>query len=648
MSTSKHIDGICIAVGLAAVILAVIFCCGKNFGVETSAREMGYESRLFDTSRVHTIDIVMDDWDSFISTCESEEYSICSAVIDGEAFRNIGIRGKGNTSLRSVSAMDSSRYSFKIEFDCYDSTKSYHGLDKLCLNNIIQDNTYMKDYLAYTLMSRAGAAAPLCSYAYITVNGSDWGLYLAVEGVEEAFLQRNYGSDYGELYKPDSTGFGGGRGNGAAFDMDKFTENSGDTDTDTENDQGGMPNGTPPEGMPPADGDFTPPDGGFPDMRGRGGMDGETDFDRSNFGGRGFGGKGGFADSDTDMGKGFNNGMDMGMGSDDVKLKYIDDNPSSYSNIFDNAKTSVTNGDKARLIASLKAISEQTDIESAADTDALLKYFAVHNFLCNGDSYTGDMVHNYYLYEKDGRLSMIPWDYNLAFGTFHGSEASSQVNAPIDSPVSGNESDRPMVSWIFSDEKYTARYHQLLAEFINGTDFSALIDETAALISEYVEKDPTKFCTYEEFETGVSAIKEFCRLRAESVSGQLDGTIPSTSDGQKSDSSALVDASSLKLSDMGSMANGGGMRGDMQKNIQGGTQDSTQDSTQGGTRDNMPNGAPFGMQDGTQKNMQGNMQYGSRGSENGSPAAGQSPLAVLTAVVLGAGILFAAKFKGRI
>lgn len=639
MSTDKRIDKICLAISAAAVILAVIFCCGKYFGVETSAREMGYESRLFDTSRVHTVDIVMDGWDSFIGTCESEEYSICSAVIDGEAFRNIGIRGKGNTSLRSVSAMGSSRYSFKIEFDCYDSSKSYHGLDKLCLNNIIQDNTYMKDYLAYTLMSKAGAAAPLCSYAYITVNGSDWGLYLAVEGVEEAFLQRNYGTDYGELYKPDSMSFGGGRGNGAAFDMDKFTESSGDTDTntDTENNRSDtIPNRTPPNGMPPADGNFTPPDGNPPDMPEGGGGAG--------FGRPDFGGKGGFMDT--------GNGMGRGMGSDDVKLKYIDDNSSSYPNIFDNAKTDVTDSDKARLIASLKAISEQTDIESAADTDALLRYFAVHNFLCSGDSYTGDMVHNYYLYEKDGRLSMIPWDYNLAFGTFHGSEASSQVNAPIDSPVSGNEDDRPMVSWIFSDEKYTARYHGLLAEFIGGTDFSALIDETAALISGYVEKDPTKFCTYEEFETGVSAIKEFCRLRAESVSGQLDGTIPSTSAGQKSDSSSLIDASSLKLSDMGSMANGGGMRGDMQKNMQGGTQDSTQGSTQNGTRDNMPNGAPFGMQDSTQngmqKNMPGNMQYGSRGSENSSAAAGQSPLAVLTAAaVLGAGILFAAKFKGR-
>ena len=77
----------------------------------------------------------------------------------------------------------------------------------------------------------------------------------------------------------------------------------------------------------------------------------------------------------------------------------------------------------------------------------MLRYFVVHTFVCNGDSYTGSMVHNYYLYEADGVLSMIPWDYNLAFGGFDaGSGAKSVVNSPIDSPVSGGSlEDRPMI-----------------------------------------------------------------------------------------------------------------------------------------------------------------------------------------------------------
>ena len=78
--------------------------------------------------------------------------------------------------------------------------------------------------------------------------------------------------------------------------------------------------------------------------------------------------------------------------------------------------------------------------------------------------------------------------------------------------------------------------------------------------SPYVEKDPTAFYGYEDFQTGAAALREFCLLRAESAAGQLAGTIPSTSAGQASDGSALVDASHLDLSDMGTM-NGGGFPG---------------------------------------------------------------------------------------
>ncbi|MCF0146210.1 MAG: CotH kinase family protein, partial [Eubacterium sp.] len=230
MSTHKHIDRICISVIIAVLVLTILFMNGRSLGITAEAHAAGYENRLFDTTSVHKIDIVMDDWDSFIENCENEEYEVCSAVIDGEAFKNIGIRAKGNTSLSNVKSLGSQRYSFKIEFDQYESGKSYHGLDKLCLNNLIQDNTMMKDYLVYQMMAEFGVNSPLCSFAYITVNGEDWGLYLAVEGVEDAFLTRNYGNDPGELYKPDSSSFGGGRGNGRDFDMEKFNEKFNETD----------------------------------------------------------------------------------------------------------------------------------------------------------------------------------------------------------------------------------------------------------------------------------------------------------------------------------------------------------------------------------------------------------------------------------
>lgn len=130
--------------------------------------------------------------------------------------------------------------------------------------------------------------------------------------------------------------------------------------------------------------------------------------------------------------------MNGGMGSDDVKLQYIDDDPDSYSNIFNNAKTDITEADQTRLIESLKTLSSGSAIESVVDVEEVLRYFVVHNFVCNGDSYTGSMIHNYYLYEKDG---------------------------------------------------------QYFAEFLESVNIEEIIDNAAELIAPYVEKDPTKFYT---------------------------------------------------------------------------------------------------------------------------------------------------------
>ena len=558
MSTHKHIEGICCVILVLVLVLTVALFNAESFGITIQERQLGYETTLFDTSRVHTVDIEMEDWESFLETCENEEYAACNVTIDGERLNNVAIRAKGNTSLSSVAAYGNDRYSFKIEFDQYDNATTYRGLDKLCLNNLIQDNTCMKDYLVYQMMGAFGADALLCSYVYITVNGEEWGLYLAVEGVEESFLQRNYGRDYGELYKPDSTGMGGGRGNGQNFNMDDFEAEMAEKGWDISGNEAGgkeFDESELPESGPGGDtawpqrggkgfaAEGMPQDGAAPESFGE---------DRS-AGGKAFGGS---------------------MGSSDVALIYSDDAYESYTNIFDNAKTDVTDADKDRLIAALKDLNNGENINETVNVEEVIRYFVVHNFVCNFDSYTGSLLHNYYLYEKDGQLSMIPWDYNLAFGGFQASgDATSLVNYPIDTPVSGGTTDsRPMLAWIFASEEYTELYHQYFAEFLadyreNGA-LEAMIAETAQLIAPYVEQDPTKFCTYEEFEAGVDALQKFCSLRLESIAGQLKGTIPSTSDGQNADSSMLIDAGDLSVSAMSSEKSAGGRGGMMQRPTQ--------------------------------------------------------------------------------
>lgn len=587
MIRNKYTDIVCTIIIVLSLIITVVFMNGEAFGIQKSEYTVEYENRLFNTDVVHTVDIVVDesDWQTMLDEATAEEYIKCNIVIDGESYKNVAIRPKGNSSLAQVAASDSDRYSFKIEFDHYNDSLNYYGLDKLCLNNSIQDNTYMKDFVSYQMMQEVGADGPLCSFAWITVNGQDWGLYLAVEGIEEGFAQRNYGSDYGAIYKPDNMDMNGGKPDmGEMPDLDQMKDQK-------------------PDQMPEEETSSQIPE----DQSNRAEQNSISNLesqasDQSNWNEQSQAAQGAEIQSDANQnvlssqaqdntqaseeaqvpqmaqGRGENGkgsrefdqrGGSMNRGSDAVKLLYSDDEIDSYADIFDNTVMDVTNADKKRLIASIKQLNEGENISEVVDTDEVIRYFVAHNFVLNGDSYTGMMVHNYYLREKDGKMSMIAWDYNLAFGgmsmrktTAGVDQATALVNSPIDSPVEDGDIDsRPMISWIFNNEEYLNQYHSVFSEFItsyfDSGKFEQLYDKTIALISPYVEKDPTAFCTYEEFQQAAQYLKEFCILRAQSIKGQLNGSIPSTSEGQEANSSTLINASSIDIDAMGTQNEGG-------------------------------------------------------------------------------------------
>ena len=102
---------------------------GEQLGIPKASENPGYVTRLFDDSRVHTIDIQIADWGAFIADAEGEEYVACTVEIDGEAFHNIGLRAKGNNSLRLTEEYGLSRYSrntgFPATASSWNSTSSW-------------------------------------------------------------------------------------------------------------------------------------------------------------------------------------------------------------------------------------------------------------------------------------------------------------------------------------------------------------------------------------------------------------------------------------------------------------------------------------------------------------------------------------------
>lgn len=175
----------------------------------------------------------------------------------------------------------------------------------------------MKEYLAYNMFETMDVVTPKYAYTNITINGEPWGLYLAVECMEEDFVERNYGSLEGNLYKPEGSG---------------------------------------------------------------------------------------------------------------ADLVWKGDGASNYSGIKNNAAYDVTDSDFQKVIDMIENLNAGTNLEKYLDIDAVLRYFAVNTFLINFDNYTGNMNHNYYLYEEDGICTILPWDFNLAFGGFGSSSAEEAIN----------------------------------------------------------------------------------------------------------------------------------------------------------------------------------------------------------------------------
>ena len=539
MTEHKHIGKIVGALMAAAVAFCLIVTLFADRFVAVSGSSvatMEYESTLFDTSEIMTVNIIMDEdqWQELLDNAISEKYYACDVEINGETISNVGIRTKGNTSLSSIANdPDTDRYSFKIKFDKYVDGQTCMGLDKLVLNNNFADATNRKEALVYDMFQYLGADASLYHYAKISVNGEYWGTYLALEAVEDSFKLRNYGVSDGKLYKPETMGLGNDQKEEGEKQDGKFDGNplqrpdNADFPSSEEGDLAKNSNSMDRPERPQGDFDQADMDEKFKDPQG---------------------GSGDFANR--------NGGAD---------LNYTDDDVDSYSTIWDGADGKVTDSDKERVVTAIKNINEGTDLTTYLDVDNILRYMAVHEFVVNLDSLSGNMAHNYYLYENDGQLNIIPWDYNLSFGgmmnggmggspgreSTESSEATSMINDPIDAPFDGTD----FFDALLENEEYLAQYHeylrQLAEEYVQGGRLQEVWERLDAQTDELIETDPTAFYTAAEYEEAKETLWTVLQLRAESVLGQLDGTIPSTDDGQQNAQDTLIDGSAIDLSVMG-------------------------------------------------------------------------------------------------
>lgn len=559
---------------LLSGLLVVVFCVAAYCAVgrADSAESHTYAEHIFQDDTVNEINIEIDeaDWQDMLENPLEEEYHKANVTINGETVGNVAIRTKGNTSLTSVANSDSDRYSFKLDFDYYDNNGNYYGLKKLCLNNNYSDNSSMREYISYKIMGELGLDVPECAYSHITVNGEEWGLYLAVEPVDEVFLAEHFADATGDLYKPE------------------------------------------------------------------------------------------------------------GMGGTGADLVYNGDDISAYTGL--NLKTNLNSSDGKEILALMQALEDGEGLEKVLDVEKALKYIAANVALANFDSYLGMTTHNFYLYEENGRFTIIPWDMNLAFGGFGGGEvdiyeptkqsmggfgggdkrndtqdndavtnatesteaqadANNQPQPPDNADMQGGSQpsggkqpqgmpsmgsgEKPLVTTLLENETYRSMYEGYLKEiaekYFTQEYMTALVTKIHDLIAPYVQNDPTAFCTYEEFEQACStdptdqySLVYYAVNMAESIENQLNGGEPtfntssmqgggfggekqSDFNGEKSDMPSRTEQTTDAQQNDRSIPpdqNGGQMGGQMDENERTGQADGQQsgqaDGQQNGQQGNPP------------------------------------------------------------
>jgi spore coat protein H len=110
---------------------------------------------------------------------------------------NVGVHLKG--AAGSFQGVDQ-RPALTVKFDHFVPGQHWHGLQKIHLNNSVQDGSYMTENLCGELFRQAGVPAARACNARVEFNKRDLGIYVLMEGLDKTFLRQYYRNAKGNLY----------------------------------------------------------------------------------------------------------------------------------------------------------------------------------------------------------------------------------------------------------------------------------------------------------------------------------------------------------------------------------------------------------------------------------------------------------------
>jgi hypothetical protein len=223
MAIAKFLDRTPAPIFCTALLIFGIACSGGDDEDSQSAdagplgpdaSQVDESEALFQPDHILEVNITLAaaDWETLRNqpdvigmpktTCGNQpldkpyDYYQGEITVDGTTVGNVGVRKKGG-----FGSITNIRPGLRIKAHEYTPGQRISGLKRLTLNNNHQDSTLISQCLGYSLFRSAGLPAPRCSFAHVTVNGEDLGIYSNVESIKKDFLRRHFSDDSGNLYE---------------------------------------------------------------------------------------------------------------------------------------------------------------------------------------------------------------------------------------------------------------------------------------------------------------------------------------------------------------------------------------------------------------------------------------------------------------
>ena len=151
------------------------------------------------------VDTVLDEEDPIFVPGE--------VFYNGKEWYRVGVRFKGNSSLKTSWESGILKLSFKLDFDEFEDdypqidNQRFYGFKKLSLKNNFNDKSMLREKVATDVFRNAGLVSSHAAFYTVYVdhgNGPEYfGLYTLVEEVDDTVLDEQFSDDDGNLYKPD-------------------------------------------------------------------------------------------------------------------------------------------------------------------------------------------------------------------------------------------------------------------------------------------------------------------------------------------------------------------------------------------------------------------------------------------------------------